>query len=498
MHVVDEVERIDVNPREPIHHGLEAQHHFVVVEVLARDRAEGRRHLRAGLFVNAAVDGVEHALGEVGASAEELHFFAGFGSRYAAADRIVVAPDRTHHIVVFVLDARRIDGDLGRIFAEGLRQVLRIKHREIGFRSRPHVLERMEEAEVALRYHRTAVHAETGHLQRGPHRVAREELVVGRNTGKLHHAELHDKVVNELLRFSFRERPFSEITLDINIEKGRDTAHGHGCAVLRADGGKVAEIKPLHGFAGILRRAGNVKAVAFGHDFHLSECADLVGKFLTLTDNVVSHDAAAAVGEVLLFFRDQCVNAVERHTAVVAHDAAASVRVGQTRNDVVAPGHAHLVGVRIKNALIVGLVVLVEDLGVFVVHMEAVRARRFLSHADAAVGHERTLEGLVGLHADHLLVFLMFRVEIGGRVGCNGADNFGFTVEHAAPGAFFLLKFGQASPEFAGSVSGFGEERFVAVIRGVVLLHEVAHVDVVAPVIASEASPSVGHINLQK
>ena len=92
----------------------------------------------------------------------------------------------------------------------------------------------------------------------------------------------------------------------------------------------------------------------------------------------------------------------------------------------------------------------------------------------------------------------MFRVEIGGRVGCNGADNFGFTVEHAAPGAFFLLKFGQTSPEFAGSVSGFGEERFVALIRGVVLLHEVAHVDVVAPMIASEASPSVGHINLQK
>ena len=66
-------------------------------------------------FVLTAVDRVEQALCKVCAGTEELHLLTCLGSGYAAADAVVVASYRTHHVIVLVLDGRSVNGDLRRV-----------------------------------------------------------------------------------------------------------------------------------------------------------------------------------------------------------------------------------------------------------------------------------------------------------------------------------------------------------------------------------------------
>ena len=79
--------------------------------------------------------------------------------------------------------------------------MFRIQHRKIRFRGRPHVFQGMQETEVILSYHAAAIHTDTSHLQCSPHRIAGEQFIVGRNTGKFHHAELHNNMIDEFLCF---------------------------------------------------------------------------------------------------------------------------------------------------------------------------------------------------------------------------------------------------------------------------------------------------------
>ena len=78
----------------------------------------------------------------------------------------------------------------------------------------------MQETEVVLGHHRTAIHAQSGNFQRGPDGVAGEQLVVGGDSCELDHAELHHQVVYKLLRFSLRKCPFLQVTLDIDVKEG--------------------------------------------------------------------------------------------------------------------------------------------------------------------------------------------------------------------------------------------------------------------------------------
>ena len=301
MHVLDEVQDVHVEACEPIHHQVELVHDLVVVEILRRDRGKLGADLHVvallvrELRVLAAVDGIVQALCEVGAGTEELHLLAGLGSRHAAADGIVISPDRTHHIVVLILDGAGRDGDLGGIAAEVLREALGVEDREVRLGGRTHVPERVEEAEVVLGDHVAAVHAKSCHLERGPDRVAGEELVVGRDAGKLDHAELQHEVVDKLLCFLLGDLAGLEVALDVDVEEGRDAAHGHGGTVLGLDGGKVAEVEPLDCLMGIGCRLGDVVAIDLGHLLHALEGTDLLCNLLALADDVVEHRAVAAV-----------------------------------------------------------------------------------------------------------------------------------------------------------------------------------------------------------
>ena len=187
------------------------------------------------------------------------------------------------------------------------------------------------------------------------------------------------------------------------------------------------------------------------------------------------------------------VDAVERDAAVVAHDAAAPVGVGKPRDDLVLSRRTHFGRIAVVDALVVRLAVFVEDLIKLCVGFVPVGAAGFLSHADAAVGHEGALQGLVGLDAHHLLEVLELRINVGRRVGRDRGDDFGLHVEDAALGAFFLLEFGESSPELLRCYRGAGEEVASARIRGVVVLNEVADVYVALPVRARKGAPGFSH-----
>ena len=53
---------------------------------------------------------------------EKLHFLTGLSCGYTAADTIVVAPDRTHYIIVFVLNGACFNGNAGGIFLIAFRK----------------------------------------------------------------------------------------------------------------------------------------------------------------------------------------------------------------------------------------------------------------------------------------------------------------------------------------------------------------------------------------
>ena len=69
----------------------------------------------------------------------------------------------------------------------------------------------------------------------------------------------------------------------------------------------------------------------------------------------------------------------------------------------------------------------------------AVGGAGLLRHLDAAVGHECTLQGLVGLQADDLLKLFQALVDVAGAVCGQTADDLGLHIQHAALGTLGLL-----------------------------------------------------------
>ena len=90
---------------QPIHEVIHAIQHGVVIEHFVQNFLGFRAYLLFGFFIDAAVDGVEHGFGQVGAGAEKLHLFANHHRAHAAGNSIIIAVEiRAHQIVVFILD----------------------------------------------------------------------------------------------------------------------------------------------------------------------------------------------------------------------------------------------------------------------------------------------------------------------------------------------------------------------------------------------------------
>ena len=239
---------------------------------------------------------------------------------------------------------------------------------------------------------------------------------------------------------------------------------------------------------GVLGRAGDVVAVGGGHDLELLERLDLLGVLLAVAGPVLGEGLVGHGVLGLLLLLDEEVDAVERHTAVVADDAATAVGVGQAGDDVARARRADARGVDVEDRVVVGLAVAGEDLLDLGVDLLARLLDGGLHHAPAAVRHHGATQRGIRLQADDDVVVLADVaggecVNVGGSVGVDVEDT-----DLALLGEVVLL---QGVPQAQGLVRGAGEERGVTVVGGVVALDEVADVNVLGPRSGNEALPGV-------
>ncbi len=143
MHILNQVQGVYIETCKPIHHLVVLLHNFIEVKDIGSDGLVLRTYLHLVLLIDTTVDSVEKALSKVCTCAEELHLLTGLGSGYTAADAVIIAPDRTHYIIVLILDGAGIDGDLSSITTEVLRQSPGVENSKVGFRRRSHVFKSM-------------------------------------------------------------------------------------------------------------------------------------------------------------------------------------------------------------------------------------------------------------------------------------------------------------------------------------------------------------------
>ena len=105
---------------------------------------------------------------------------------------------------------------------------------------------------------------------RHPGRVAREQIVIFGRAQETDDPQLDDEIIDDFLRLLFGQGAGSEVAFEIDVEEGRHAAQRHGRAILLLHAGEIAEIEPLHGFLGGLRRSGNVEAIFGGHFLELA------------------------------------------------------------------------------------------------------------------------------------------------------------------------------------------------------------------------------------
>ena len=488
MHVVDDVQGINVGLGEPILHVVEQLHYLVILKVFTLVARGGRGHLLALHFVHTAVQGVEQSLGQVGAGAEELHLLADAHGGHTAGNAVVIAPVRAHQVVVLILHRGGFDGNLGAVLLEAFGQGGGPQHGQVRLGSRPQVVQGLQHTEGAAGHQRAAVFAHTADGFGYPGGVAGEQAVVLGGTDETHHAQLHHELVHELLDFGFRDGAGGQVALEVDVEEGGYTAQGHSGAVLFLHCGQVAQVGPLHSLAGVGGGAAQVAAIALAHFCQFGQGADLLVELFAQADGGIGHGTGFAVLQVLAAGGDELVRAVQGHAAVVADDTAAAVGIGQTGDDAGGAGSADVAGVGIEHAFIVRLADAAEEFGGVRAHLQAVGFQSLLSHAQTTEGHESALQRGIGLQTDNLLAGL---VDVTGSVGNDGGYNLGVGAKQTAGVNFLLHQVLHLVPQGDGVLRRAGQEVALAGVGGVVLLDEVADVDGIGPFARFKALPRI-------
>ena len=183
---------------------------------------------------------------------------------------------------------------------------------------------------------------------------------------------------------------------------------------------------------------------------------------------------------------DQTIDAVQRNATVVANNTATAIGIRKSRDDVGLAGRTHLGRIGIEDALVVRLVILVEDLMKLRTRRIAVGRAGLLGHLDAAIGHEGTLEGLVRLKADDLLKILL---KVTGLVRVNVADDVRIHVQDTTLRALFLLENLQLGPKLVRRIRRRRKERSITVVRSIVQTNELADIDFLLPMSPNKAFP---------
>ncbi len=261
MHVVDNVQAVDIHACQPFHHIPVPVHDLIKLQILGGNRPVLRSHLSAADLVHPAVDGVKQALGQIGPGPEKLHFLAHPHGRHTAGNGIVIPVGHPHQVVILILDRRRLDGGLGTEPFEMLRQPHRPEHRQVGLRRRAQIVEGVEIAEGHFSHQMPPVNAHASDGFRYPGRVPGKQRVVLRGPGEFHQPQLHDEMIHKLLDFLLPVPALCQVPLRVNVQEGGGAPQGHGRAVLLLHGGQISEIGPLDRLPHIPGRPGNVKTV---------------------------------------------------------------------------------------------------------------------------------------------------------------------------------------------------------------------------------------------
>ena len=142
-------------------------------------------------------------------------------------------------------------------------------------------------------------------------------------------------------------------------------------------------------------------------------------------------------------------------------------------------------GIGVKDALVVGFAVLAEVGGDLRVQFVTVLLQGGLGHPGAAVKVHDALEGRIGLQAHDDLVL---PVDVAGGKVVDAADDVGLHVQNSL---FELLEqqLFAFCPDLPGALGGAGQETFVTVIGGHILLNEGAHVHRPLPLTAVKTVP---------
>ena len=334
MHVVDNLQGIDVSLCKPAHHILELRHKFIVLKIFASDWLKVWTYLLARNLISTTVDSVEQALCKVCARTEELHLLANLHRRNAAGNSIVIAIVRTHKVVVLILDCRSLDRHLCAVVLPVLWSCVEPQNGKVWLWSRTEVLESVQETVACLCYKRTTVYASTTERLGYPNRVAREKVVIFRCAEETHDSEFDDELVYKFLSLSLGESALLDVALDEDIEERRDTAERHCCAVLILNRAKISEVDELNGLASILRRASYVEAVVGTHLHEILQGSNLLRCLLALLDALLCHFLNVETIKVTFALIYQIINSVESNTTIVADDSATTVGIRKTSDNV--------------------------------------------------------------------------------------------------------------------------------------------------------------------
>ncbi len=137
----------------------------------------------------------------------------------------------------------------------------RPEHRQVRFGGRPEIVERMENPERASGHQRPSVQAHAADRLGDPGRVAGEQLVVIGGAEKPDDPQLHDEMIDELLRLLLRRAyPSYEVAFDVDVEEGRDPADAHRRAVLLLDRARETRSRATAPLPGRSRRAARYRS----------------------------------------------------------------------------------------------------------------------------------------------------------------------------------------------------------------------------------------------
>ena len=268
MHVLNQVQDVDIQISQPFHHIVILMHNLIIIQIFTGNRTIFRTDLCFRLFINSTVNCIQQTFCKVSTCSEELHFLTCLRGTHTAAYRIVIPPYRAHNIIILILYGACLNRDACGICLEAFRQMRGIQHRQIRLRCRSHIFQCMQETEVGFCNHMATIHTQTCQIQCSPYRVTGEQLVIRRNTCKFHHTELHRHMIDQLLCFTFGKNSCLQITFDINIQEGGNTSDTHCSTVLCLDGRKITEIQPLNCLLRGCSRSADIKAVKCSHRLH--------------------------------------------------------------------------------------------------------------------------------------------------------------------------------------------------------------------------------------